>query len=300
MKVDAYKPRFAELFDASQELECLASNFDFIEGPIWHPREKSLIFSDILGNSMYRWTDAGGLNKIRRNSHMANGNTYDRQGRVLTCEHATSRVTRTDFSAGGEMEILATNYQGKGLNSPNDIVCKKDGMIYFSDPAMGRTEAFGVPRLQELSFQAVFRLDPTDLNLIPLVDDFTKPNGLCFSSDEKYLYVNDSAFHHIRLFEVAEDGLLKNGRLWAELNPVGKGVADGMKVDQSGNIYCCGPGGLHLFDADANYLGIIYMPEQTANFTWGGDDLCSLYLTASTSVYRLRTRIPGFSTFPAN
>lgn len=300
MKVDVFNPSFTNLFDASQELNSIVTNFDFTEGPIWHPMEKSLIFSDILGNSIFRWTEKEGLKKLRRNSYMANGNAYDREGRVLTCEHATSRVTRTDFSSGTELEILATHYEGKQLNSPNDIVCKQDGMIYFTDPAAGRTVGFGVPRLQELGFQGVYRLNPSDLSLSLLIDDFSKPNGLCFSIDEKRLFINDSDHNHIRGFDVGSDGLLSNGQLWAELKRVGPGVADGLKIDQAGNIYCCGPGGIHIFDPSANYLGIILMPEQTANFTWGDDDLCSLYITATTSVYRLRTKVPGHSTFGKN
>jgi gluconolactonase len=299
MDVQIFDPRFSQLFDSAQELQRIAGGFDFTEGPIWHPGEQSLIFSDILGNSIFRWTEKNGLEKLRRNSYMANGNAYDRQGHVLTCEHATSRVTRTDFANGGELEVLATQYQGKQLNSPNDIICKRDGMFYFSDPAAGRTPGFGVPRPQELPFQGVYRLNPDALSevegLTLLVDDFVKPNGLCFSADEKRLFINDSAYNHIRVFDVKPDGTLENGRLWAELRPAGKGVADGMKIDAAGNIYCAGPGGIHLFAADATCLGIILMPEQTANLAWGDTDLRSLYLTATTSVYRLRTLAAGYS-----
>lgn len=297
MNVQVFDSRFNQLIDRRIELELVVTGFDFTEGPIWHPREKSLIFSDILGNSIYKWTEKIGLVKLRRNSYMANGNTYDRQGRVVTCEHATSRVTRTDFSGDGTLEILATHYQGRQLNSPNDIVCKRDGMLYFSDPNAGRSPGFGIPRQQELSFQGVYRLDPSDLCLTLLVDDFSKPNGLCFSRDEKCLFIDDSDFGHIRIFDVENNGTLKNGRIWAELNRAGKGVADGIKIDQDGNIYCTGPGGVHIFDKNANYLGIILMPEQAANLAWGDDDLCSLFITATTSIYRIRTLEPGFSTF---
>jgi len=296
MNVQVFDQRFYDLFDPESELETIASGFDFTEGPIWHPGEQSLVFSDILGNSIFRWTEKNGLEKLRRNSYMANGNAYDRQGRVLTCEHATSRVTRTDFAGGGELEVLATHFNGQQPNSPNDIICKRNGMIYFSDPAAGRTPGFGVPRPQELPFQGVYRLNPADLGLTLLVDDFAKPNGLCFSADETQLFINDSAHNHIRVFDVRADGALENGRLWAEFVPAGSGVADGMKIDAAGNIYCAGPGGIHLFAADAVYLGIILMPEQTANLAWGDADLRSLYLTATTSVYRLRTLAAGLST----
>jgi gluconolactonase len=297
MNVLIFDSRFNQLIDPQSELKQIASGFDFTEGPIWNPKEMSLIFSDILGNSIFQWTEKSGLKKLRRNSYMANGNAYDLQGRVLTCEHATSRVTRTDFANGGELEVLATQYQDKQLNSPNDVICKRDEMIYFTDPAAGRTVGFGVPREQELNFQGVYRLNSSDLSLTLLVDDFVKPNGLCFSADEKRLFINDSAYNHIRVFDVKSDGTLENGRLWASLKSVGTGVADGMKIDAAENIYCCGPGGIHIFDANADYLGIILMPEQSANLAWGDDDLHSLYITATTSVYRLRTLKPGFAAF---
>lgn len=297
MDVTLFDPRFDQLVDTRQEIQTIVTGFKFVEGPIWHPLERCLIFSDILGNSIYRWTAALGVKTIRRNSYLANGNTYDRQGRVVTCEHATSRLTRTNFAVSDESEVLATHYQGKQLNSPNDVICNRAGQIYFTDPASGRSAGFGIPRLQELSFQGVFRLDPSDQNLTLLVDDFSKPNGLCFSADERQLFVSDSAYNHIRVFDTTADGMLVNGKLWAELSPAGKGVADGMKVDQAGNIFCTGPGGVHIFAPDASYLGIICIPEQAANLTWGDDDLCSLYIAASSSIYRLRTRVAGRASF---
>jgi gluconolactonase len=212
MDVKILAPLAHEILNLDLNLECVASGFQFVEGPTWLMQDKSLIFSDILGNTIYCWMRENGAIILRRNSYMANGNTYDLQGRVITCEHATSRLTRTDFIGGGELEILATHYQGKQLNSPNDVVCKRDGTLYFTDPNSGRSESYGVPRAQELDFQGVYRLDPTDLSLTLLVDDFSKPNGLCFSRDEKHLFINDTDRGHIRIFEVAEDGTLKNGR----------------------------------------------------------------------------------------
>jgi gluconolactonase len=297
MDIDVRHPGLAERLDPGQPLERVATGFKFVEGPIWNAADRSLIFSDILGNSLLRWTEKTGVSLLRRNSYMANGNAYDRQGRILTCEHATSRVTRTDFANQGELEVLASHYQGKQLNSPNDIVCRRDGAIYFTDPASGRSPGYGVPRAQELNFQGVYRLDPNTLELALLVDDFVKPNGLCFTPDERKLFINDSQHNHIRVFEVLPDGSLAKGQVWASLEAAGTGVADGMKLDQAGNLYCSGPGGIHIFDAQAALLAIVHMPEQTANLAWGGDDLCSLYITASTSIYRLRTQIPGQATF---
>ncbi len=286
-----YDDRFIDIVSPEAVLETVVDGFKFIEGAIWHPGRKEIIFSDIIGNTMYRWKKTDGLSIFRKPSNMANGNTLDRQGRLLTCEHATSRVTRTE--ADGEITILASHYEGKELNSPNDIVTKRDGSIFFTDPASGRTEKFGVLREQELDFQGVYRLDDQGM-LTLLVDDFSKPNGLCFSLDEKYLFINDTDHGHIRVFNVNHDGTLGNGKIWAELNKDGIGVADGMKIDQAGNLYCCGPGGIHVFDQVGVYLGIIKIPEQAANFNWGDQDLSSLYICASTTLYRLRMNIPGF------
>ena len=286
-----YDDRFIDIVSPEAVLETVVDGFKFVEGTIWHPGRKEIIFSDIIGNTMYRWKKTDGLSIFRKPSNMANGNTLDRQGRLLTCEHATSRVTRTE--ADGEITILASHYEGKELNSPNDIVTKRDGSIFFTDPASGRTEKFGVLREQELDFQGVYRLDDQGM-LTLLVDDFSKPNGLCFSLDEKYLFINDTDHGHIRVFNVNHDGTLGNGKIWAELNKDGIGVADGMKIDQAGNLYCCGPGGIHVFDQVGVYLGIIKIPEQAANFNWGDQDLSSLYICASTTLYRLRMNIPGF------
>ena len=287
-----YDDRFIDIVSPEAVLETVVDGFKFIEGAIWHPGRKEIIFSDIIGDTIYRWTKTNGLSVFRKPSNMANGNVYDRQGRMLTCEHATSQVTRTE--ADGEIRILASHYEGKELNSPNDIVTKRDGSIFFTDPASGRTEKFGVLREQELDFQGVYRLDDQGI-LTLLLDDFSKPNGLCFSLDEKHLFINDTDHNHIRIFDVNHDGTLSNGKIWAELEREGIGVADGMKIDQAGNLYCCGPGGIHVFDQVGVYLGIIKIPEQAANFNWGDDDLSSLYICASTTLHRIRVNIPGIS-----
>jgi gluconolactonase len=276
-------------------MERVATGFKFTEGPIWHPYERFLIFSDIVGNRMYRWSPREGVSVFREPSHMANGNTYDRHGRLLTCEHATSRVTRTDRD--GTIEVVASHYEGKELNSPNDVVVRSDGAVFFTDPNSGRRPRFGVPREQELPFQGVYRLDADSDALELLVDDFAKPNGLCFSPDEGQLFVSDTERFHIRVFDVEADGALADGRVWAEVSGEGVGVPDGMKVDREGTLYCCGPGGIHVFDAAADCLGVIRMPEHTTNLAWGDDDLHSLYVTAATSVYRLRVSVPGQKVF---
>jgi gluconolactonase len=286
---------FRKVVGDETAVERLATGFDFTEGPIWHPREKHLTFSDMPGNHMRRWTAAGGVKTFRKPSNMANGNTYDRAGRMLSCEHATSQVTRTELD--GTINVLATHYRGKQLNSPNDIVVKSDGRIYFTDPSYGRMAYYGIERTPELDFRGVYRVEEDGSGLTLLVDDFAQPNGLCFSRDEKRLFINDTERGHIRAFDVGIDGPLSNGAVWAEVKGTGNGAPDGMKIDRDGNLYCCGPGGLHVFSPDARSLGVIGVPEVVANFAWGGDDLLSIFLTASTSLYRVRTKTPGIALF---
>ncbi|MGH7353347.1 MAG: SMP-30/gluconolactonase/LRE family protein [Candidatus Rokuibacteriota bacterium] len=275
--------------------ERLGTGFLFTEGPLWHPTGKFLIFSDMPGDHMRRWSARDGVTTFRKPSNMANGNAYDRQGRLVTCEHATSRVTLT--RPDGTIVPLATHFRSSQLNSPNDIVCRSDGSLYFSDPPYGRAKFYGVERPQELPFQGVYRVvaDPASPEL--LVDDFDRPNGLCFSLDERRLFVNDTARRHIRVFDVTPTGTLAGGRVWAETRGDKPGAPDGMKLDTAGNVYCCGPGGIHVFDRDANLLEVLEVPEHTANFAWGDDDYRSLFLTASTSLYRVRRTVPGLPAF---
>ncbi|MEM9952374.1 MAG: SMP-30/gluconolactonase/LRE family protein [Chloroflexota bacterium] len=293
--LDIRDERLLDIITLDTPLEQHLTGFRFTEGPIWHPTEHHLRFSDIMGNAIYQWDERDGLQLIRMNSHLANGNTYDRQGRMLTCHHGTSRVTRIENDSS--ISVLASHYQGTQLNSPNDIVVKRDGSIYFTDPMSGRSEKFGIPRESDLGYRGVYRLDPETLNLTLLVDDFVLPNGLCFSLDESQLFINDSRRFQVRVFDVNEDGTLSNGRIWAETTGDGVGVPDGMKFDSAGNLFTCGQGGIHVFAPDATCLGRILLPEQTANFVWGDTDLQSLYITASTSVYRLRMTIAGLPIF---
>lgn len=292
MAVHARTAGFADIVgDAG--LETLATGFGFLEGPVWHPYKKWLVFSDIPNSRMYRRNADGTIETFRDPSNMANGNTLDREGRLLSCEHATSRVTR--MRADGSSEVLVTHYGDKALNSPNDIVVAADGSIYFTDPGYGRRSYFGVERPQELAFQGVYRLDTAGLTL--LADDFAQPNGLCFSLDGSRLFVNDTERQHIRVFAVEANGDLSGGAIWAQTRGDEPGAPDGMKIDSCGNLYCCGPGGIHVFDPSGGILGVILTPEPCANFTFGDDDLRSLIITASSSLHRLRVRVPGLRLF---
>jgi len=291
VSVSIRDPRFEQIVGPGVEFERIATGCLFTEGPLWHSREHYLLWSDMPGDHLRRWSARDGVSTYRKPCNMSNGLTWDRQGRLLACEHASSQVTRTE--GDGRISPLATHYQGKRLNSPNDIVCATDGGIYFSDPPYGRAKFYGVPRDQELSFQGVYRAGSDPKSPILLVDDFDRPNGLCFALDGRRLFINDTARKHIRVFDVKADGTLSGGRVWAETVGEGAGAPDGMKIDSSGHVYCCGPGGIHVFDTEGVCLGVILTPEHAANFAWGDSDYRSLYITASTSVYRIRVMVPG-------
>jgi len=284
-------PRLTGVVGPEVAFERIATGCLFTEGPLWHPREGYLLWSDMPGDIIRRWSPAEGVTTFRRPANMSNGLTWDRQGRLLACEHASSRVTRTE--PGGQIVPLATHYQGRQLNSPNDIVCAPDGGIYFTDPSFGRMEYYGVKREPELAFRGVYRVGTDPRAPVLLADDFEQPNGLCFSLDGRRLFVNDTARQHIRVFDVRPDGSLAGGKVWAETRGEGPGAPDGMKLDSAGHVYCCGPGGIHVFDPEAVCLGVIRVPEYTANMAWGDADCRSLYITASTSVYRIRVLVAG-------
>ena len=295
IKLGVRNNKLTDIINPDVELEQIVTGFKFTEGPIWHPVENHLRFSDIMGNSIYQWSETDGLKDILPNSHLANGNTYDHQGRMLTCHHGTSRITRTEHD--GSITVIASHYKSKQLNSPNDVIVKSDGTIYFTDPMSGRSELFGIPRESELGYTGVFRVNPDGSKLTLLANDFNLPNGLCFSPNEKQLFVNDTRRFHIKVFDMKKDGTLENERIWAETTGEGKGGPDGMKFDSAGTLCCTGPGGIYVFAPNATCLGVIRIPEQAANFTWGDDDLKSLYITATTSIYRVRVNIPGNKLF---
>ncbi len=293
-------PVFHTVIDENAELETIADGFVFTEGPIWHPVEQWLVFSDIVSSVQYKWSQTDGLEVFRKPSNMSNGNFFDLEGRIISCEHATSRLVRHDH-AGRVVTTLASHWEGRELNSPNDVVVDNQGRIWFTDPSFGRIrDDVGIPRECELDFQGIYRLDPD--GRFDCVDrSFKQPNGLCLSLDHGQLYVNDSADPCIRVFDIEEDGSLSNGQLFSEVTgeqELPKWVPDGMKMSKDGHIFCNGPNGVHLFDADANCLGVIHMPEKSTNFCFGGPDFDWLYITASTRVYRIKTKTSGPSMIP--
>jgi sugar lactone lactonase YvrE len=286
----SFEPAYPTFSRLVPMIERLATGFTFTEGPVW--RGDDLLFSDIPNSRTIRYRplpEGPDITTFRHPTGNANGLTLDHQGRVLACEHSGRRVSRVDGS--GNAESVAEAYEGNRLNSPNDVVVRSDGSIYFTDPPYGLR---GGVEGKELPFNGVFRVDPQG-RLHLLVDDFERPNGLAFSPDERVLYVDDSARGHIRAFDVAPDGSVANGRIFAELRarPGEQGVPDGMKVDQEGNVYCTGPNGIWIYDLNGRFLGRIVTPEVPANLAWGDADWRTLYITARTSLYRLRLGVPG-------
>ena len=292
-------PGLHDLIAPDAAIERIAGGLTFTEGPVW--RGTDLLFSDIPNKRIVRWRrlpEGPELTTYARG--MSNGLTLDRQGRVLAAEHDGRRVTRVVDD--GARTVLAERFQGKRLNSPNDIVVKSDGSIYFTDPPYGvQPSTPGVPRPadwwtkpipgKEQPCNGVYRLTP-DGTLRLLVDDFALPNGLAFSPDESVLYIDDSAHKHIRAFAVRPDGALTNSRVLLDMASEDPGVPDGLKVDRQGNVFCTGPGGVWVCRPDGGLLGRIVLPELPANLAWA-EDGSVLFFTARTSVYRLPTKTRG-------
>lgn len=294
--------RNAALYDLiapDAPIERIAGGLAFTEGPVW--RGTALLFSDIPNKRIVRWRRLPeGPELTTFATGMSNGLTLDRQGQVLAAEHDGRRVTRV--ADDGTRTVLAEQFQGKRLNSPNDIVVKSDGTIYFTDPpyavqpsrpGMARPAGWWTAPIpgKELPYNGVYRLTP-DGTLDLLIDDFALPNGLAFSPDETVLYIDDSAHKHIRAFDVRPDGSLANSRVLLDMSSDDPGVPDGLKVDRQGNVFCTGPGGVWVCRPDGTLLGRIILPELPANLAWG-EDGSVLFLTARTSVYRLQTRTSG-------
>ena len=287
--------RFEALIDRYAPVNQLGAGFTFTEGPIWHPLEKHLLFSDMPADVRRRWTPDGRVTEVMRPSNKGNGMTYDAELNLLVCEHATSSVAR--FRRDGAREVLCSHYEGRELNSPNDVCVRSDGSIYFTDPTYGRMPHFGVPRPTQMGFQGVYMLPPDHRpGAEPvLVSDrrmFTQPNGLCFSPCEQYMWVNDTDQANIRKFDVAADGRLTNGRIFAAgvRDSLLRGVPDGMKSDTEGNVWVTAPGGLWVYSFDGALLGKVSIPEMAANLHWGGEDWDTLFVCAETSLYAVRTK----------
>ena len=280
-------PKFSALIPSDAKLETVATGFGFTEGPVWDSAG-FLYVSDEEINKIFRVYLKDGHKEELIALGDPDGNTYDRQHRLIDCASVLRAIIA--ISKDGQYKVLAEHFEGKKLNSPNDVILGPDGALYFTDPTLDLVKG----EKQEIPFQGVYRLDKTG-KLTLLTKELTQPNGLAFSPDGKKFYVDDSEQRNIRAYDVAVNGSLTNGRIFGE-EPGGKGegVPDGIKVDREGNLFVTGPKGIWVWSPDGTHLGTIDMPEQPANLTWGGKDLSTLYITATTSVFRLQTRTHGF------
>ena len=306
-RVEALEPALERLVPAGAVVEKLASGFQFTEGPAWNRDEGSLFFSDPNANTVYRYQSDGSLSVARAKSgyqgidigkyHQpgSNGLAFDREGRLTLDEHGNRRVTRVEKN--GVVTVLAARFEDKRLNSPNDLVYKSDGSLYFTDPPFGLPNTYEDPA-KELPFSGIFRVRDGELRL--LAKDLKGPNGLAFSPDERHLYVSnwDTAAKVVMRYAVATDGTLGAAERFFDLTDApGEEALDGVKVDELGNVYVSGPGGVWIVSPEGKRLGVVRMAELPANFAWGDADRRALYLTARSGLYRLRLRVAGATAF---
>lgn len=302
-KIVRLDPSLDAIVPKDARIEKLASGFQFTEGPVWVRDGGYLLFSDPNNNTIYRWNPDGQVSVYRTKSGYtgvdigeygqpgSNGLTLDKEGRVTINEHGNRRVTRLEKN--GVLTVLADRYAGKRLNSPNDLVYKSDGSLYFTDPPFGLPKFDKDPR-KELPYSGVYRVFDGKLQL--LAKELRGPNGIAFSPDEKYLYVGnwDEKYKVVMRYEVNADGTLSNGKVFYDMtSAAGEDAIDGIKVDKRGNVYVSGPGGLWILSPEGKHLGTIVGPEHPHNFAWGDDDGKTLYMTAQTGLYRIHLNIPG-------
>ena len=279
-------PAFGAYVLGNAPVKQLATGFDWVEGPVWFGDAGCLLFSDIPNNKIMRWTPGQGISVYREPSNYSNGHTRDLQGRLISCEHGTRRVTRTEHD--GSITVIADQFDGKPLNSPNDVVVKSDGSIWFSDPHYGiMTNYEGFKSAQENPC-VVYRFMPDTGALEAMVKDMNCPNGLAFSPDESLLYVVDTGrmftgdAQHIRVYDCAPDGALSGGRHFHTIDP---GIADGIRIDTDGNLWSSAADGVHCIAPDGHLMGKILVPELVSNICFGGRAKHQLYITATTSLY---------------
>jgi len=283
--IEVIDSAFGEIFSEESAVRSIAAGFRFTEGPIWIDKGQFLLFSDIPADTIYRWAEGEGHSIWRRPSRNANGNTVDLEGRLLTCEHGSRTLTRTEQD--GTVTVLASTYQGRKLNSPNDVVVKSDGTIWFTDPTYGISL-----EQKEQSANHVFRLDPGTSEPVSVASDFFMPNGLCFSPDERLLCIADSdrAVHHIRRFPVLPGNTLGDGQVFVTIE---NGIPDGIRVDRTGRVFCSAADGIQVFSPEGRLLGKIKTPKSAANCAFGGPGASTLFIAATDEVWAVKLATSG-------
>lgn len=281
-------PAFGRYVLGNAPVKQLATGFDWVEGPVWFGDANCLLFSDIPNNRIMRWTPGAGITTYREPSNYANGHTRDREGRLISCEHGTRRVTRTEHD--GTITVIADRFEGRPLNSPNDVVVKSDGSIWFSDPHYGIMTNYEGFAAEQENACVVYRVMPETGAIDVMVSDMSCPNGLAFSPDESLLYVADTGrmfsddAQHIRVYDVAPDGALSGGRHFHTVDP---GASDGFRLDSDGNLWTSAADGVHCIRPDGTLMGKVLVPELVSNICFGGRAKHVLYITATTSLYRV-------------
>ncbi len=296
MLYEAIDKRFYSMIVPHTEPDLIFSEAKWAEGPVWFADGGFLLFNDIPNRRTLRFVPGLGVNVFRHDSNYANGNTRDREGRLVTCEHGTRRVTRTEYD--GSITVLADGYRGKRLNSPNDVVVKSDGTVWFTDPTYGILSDYeGFKAEPEQETRNVYRLDPRTGDLDAVITDFLQPNGLAFSPDEKILYVADSgashdpdAARHIRAFDVSDDNRLSNDRVFCEIDV---GLPDGIRTDTDGNLWSSAGDGVHAFSRGGELMGKIHVPGPVANLTFGGRSRNRMFITANRRVWLVDVGVNG-------
>lgn len=294
--VEILDPRMKDLLLPDSRLERHCTGAVWSEGPAYFSEGDYVLWSDIPNNRMLKWSAAEGMSVYREPSNFTNGHTRDREGRLVSCEHGGRRISRTE--ADGSVVCVVDSYQGKKLNSPNDVVVKSDGTIWFTDPPYGiMSNEEGYQAESEIGANYVYRFDPATGELSVVADDFDKPNGLAFSPDESLLYISDTGAshdpagaHHIRVFDVIEGKSLTNGRVFAVVDP---GLADGFRLDLHGNLYTSSEDSIQVYTADGERIGKILVPEKIANCTFGGPEKNRLFIVASSSLYSITLNTRG-------
>ena len=290
MSIVVHDERLAELLDPGSTLEQIGSGFGFAEGPVWVPDGGYLLFSDVPASRRLRWSEVEGVRTVADRTSLGNGMTLDLDCRLVVCEGETGCLVRmSPLGDGSDREVVTGSIGGRRLNSPNDVVARSDGSLYFTDSWW--PNRLGRNLEQELDYQGVYRFAGEEPQL--LIDDMGFPNGLCFSPDESLLFVNDTVPGRIRVFDVSADGSIANDRIFADGLVDATGHVDGMKCDVLGNVWVTGPGGVWVLDPAGATLGVIETPERTGNLHWGGPDWSWLFVTCSSWLFRLRTRTRG-------